>query len=68
MADDGPESLTLRLLRRIDEKVDRLAEDVREAKQRLGALEEGQASISRRLDRLDARLERVERRLDLVEH
>jgi archaellum component FlaC len=71
--DDGPDSIVLRFLRGLDAKVDRLADDMREVKQRLGALAEGLAlqahaiaSISRRVDRLDERLERVERRPDLV--
>jgi chromosome segregation ATPase len=67
------ESLTLTYLRRIDEKVDRLANDMREVKERLGILEEQYAtlerqyaSVSRRLDTLDQRVERIERRLDLI--
>ena len=32
MSDDGPESLLLRSLRRIDEQVDRLVIDMREVK------------------------------------
>lgn len=71
--DDGPDSIVLRFLRGLDAKIDRLADDMREVKQRLGALEEGLAlqahsvaSISRRVDRVDERLERIERRLDLV--
>lgn len=72
--DEGPDSLILRYLRGIDAKVEKLGDDMREVKQRLGALEEGLAlanhsiaSLSRRIDRIDERLERVERRLDLVE-
>lgn len=65
---DEPDSLVLRYLRRIDEKVDRLSDDMREVKQRLGSLEEISASLSRRADRLDERVERIERRLDLVVH
>ena len=55
------------ILRRIDEKVDRVIEDVRDLKVRITNLEEGQAGIHRRLDRVEARLDRIERRLDLVE-
>ena len=57
---DEPDSLVLRYLRRIDEKVDRLSDDMREVKQRLGTLEEGLAlqghsiaSVSKRLDLVD---------------
>ena len=62
-----PDSLVLRHLRRIDEKLDRVIDDGVEMRQRLGALEEGVASVSRRLDRLDERVARIEKRLDIVE-
>ena len=45
----------------------RHSDDLREIKERLGILEMQYASLSGRVDRIDARLERVERRLDLVE-
>ena len=61
-----PDNVALVYLRRIDEKVDRVIEDVRDIKFRVTNLEEGQAGILR-LDRVDARLDRIERRLDLVE-
>jgi hypothetical protein len=64
---ETPENLALILLRRLDEKTDRLLDDMREAKSRLGLLEETAAGLSRRVDRLEGRLERIERRLDLVE-
>lgn len=64
---EEPESITLRYLRRIDEKLDNLAEDVREPKQRTGAVEESVASLSRRVDRLDERVARIGKRLDLVD-
>jgi chromosome segregation ATPase len=35
-------------------------------KERLGLLEAGYASLSRRVDRMDERLERIERRLELT--
>lgn len=63
--DDGPDSLPLRYLRRIDEKLDNIAADVRELKQRMGFVEESLASVSRRTDRLDDRLDRIDRRLNL---
>lgn len=62
-----PDSLVLRYLRQIDEKLDRVIEDVRELKTRVGILEQQYASISTRMDRVENRLERIERRLDLVE-
>ena len=64
---DAPENLTLRYLRAIDAKLDRIGDDVRELKGRTGALEERYASVSRRLDSIELRLERIERRTDLIE-
>jgi len=61
-----PDKLVLVYLLRIDEKVDRVIDDLRDIKFRVTNLEEGQAGILR-LDRVDARLDRIERRLDLVE-
>ena len=62
-----PDNVVLVYLRRIDEKADRVIDDVRDIKLRVTNLEEGQAGIQRRLDRVEARLDRIERRLDLVE-
>jgi tetrahydromethanopterin S-methyltransferase subunit G len=64
---EEPDSLVLRYLRRIDEKVDRIAGDVADLKVRMTLVEEGLAGVNRRLDRLEARVERIERRLDLAE-
>ena len=47
--------------------MDRVAEDVREIKTRVGILEQAYASVSRRIDHIDARLERIERCTGLVE-
>ena len=44
-----------------------MIDDNVEMKQRLGGLEEGVASLSRCLDRIDERVARIEKRLDLVE-
>jgi hypothetical protein len=63
---DAPENLLLACLRRIDQKVDGLGDDMREVKSRLGILESQYAGLSNRLDRLDDRVARIERRLDLV--
>ncbi|MDQ6870252.1 MAG: hypothetical protein M3178_18665 [Pseudomonadota bacterium] len=54
-----PDKLVLVYLRRIDEKVDRVIDDVRDIKFRVTNFEEGQAGIQRRLG--------IERRLDLVD-
>ncbi len=63
---DEPDNMVLVMLRRIDEKVDRLIDDVQDLKVRVTAVDEGQAGIHRRLDRLEVPIERMERRLDLV--
>jgi len=63
---DDPNSITSRFTRTLDIKFERTAEDVREIKGRVGALEERYASISRRLDSIELRVERIERRLDLI--
>ena len=66
------------MLRRIQASLDRLREDNREIKPRLGNLEEGTSSgfanVARvlaehfvRMDRMNHRLERIEKRLDLVD-
>ena len=65
MAD--PESVVLAHLSRIDEKVDRLLDDVRDLKFRVTSVQENLAGAHRRMDRFGARLDRIERRLDLVD-
>ncbi len=62
---DEPESLTLRMLRSIDEKLDLVRDDVQDLKLRVTNVEEGLAGVNRRLDRLDARMSRIERRYGL---
>ena len=62
-----PDNIVLQYLRRFDEKLDRVVDEMQDVKVRLTALEEGLAGINRRLDRLEGRVERIERRLDLVE-
>ncbi|MEA2756661.1 MAG: hypothetical protein QOJ54_2950 [Aliidongia sp.] len=78
---DEPDSLILRLLRRIDDKVDRLIESVGDLKGRVASLVERTGRVqaelasihgdfagrSVRIDRIEGRLERIERRLDLSE-
>lgn len=70
---DGPDNLILVYLRRIDEKLDRLADSVADLSRRVTSLEtkvalphSDFAGRSERLDRIELRLERVERRLDIV--
>jgi hypothetical protein len=55
------------MLRRVDAKLGRVAEDVRDLKIRQTATGEALAGVNRRLDRLDVRVERIEKRLDLVD-
>jgi predicted nuclease with TOPRIM domain len=76
---DDPENLTLIYLRRIDAKVDGLAAELREVRDRLTAVEIGLAGIRRDIgglaetdarlqasvDRLRDEMTRVNRRLDL---
>ncbi len=71
---DEPDNLTLRTLRRMDEKLDRVLGDVADMKFRLTSLERQSAEVrldiagvSSCLDRMDVRLDRIERRLDLVD-
>ena len=62
-----PDNLTLKILRRLDEKTDRLLDDMHDVKIRMTAVEEALAGVHHRMDRIDEPLERVERRLDLAE-
>ncbi len=64
--DKEPDSHTLRWMRRIDSKLDLLADIARETRTRVGLLEQQYASISSRLDGIEDRIERIEKRLDLV--
>lgn len=75
---EQPENLTLNYLRRLDSKIDSLAQDIADLKHRMTAVEiqlgsmasteqSHYASLAMRLDRHDARLERIERRLELVD-
>ena len=63
---DEPDSLVIRCLRRIDERMDRVETRLSELMGRTGLSEQGYASVSRRLDQIDLRIERIERRPDLV--
>ena len=64
---DEPESHTLRWMRRIDAKLDLLADIARETRTRVGLLEQQYASLSSRMDGIENRLDRIEKRLDLVD-
>jgi archaellum component FlaC len=64
---DEPENVILVMLRRIDQRTERMADDLHDLKLRMTHVEEGLAGVNRRLDRLDQRVERIEPRLDLVE-
>lgn len=63
---DEPDNLVLKYLRRLDEKFDRVIDDVHDLKVRMTSVEEGLVGIQRRIDRMEVRLERIENRLDLV--
>lgn len=70
---DEPENPVLVYLRRIDEKIDRLSDDIGDLRQRVTSLDEQAARIrgdmvamSSRIDGIRQRLDRIERRFDLV--
>jgi hypothetical protein len=50
---DEPDNLFLRYLGRFDQKLDRVVDEMLDAKVRLTAVEEGFAGVNRRLDRLE---------------
>ncbi|MBX9844059.1 MAG: hypothetical protein K2Z80_19855 [Xanthobacteraceae bacterium] len=62
-----PDNVVLVLLRKIDERTARMADDLQDLKVRVTSVEEGLAGVNRRLDRLEGRIERVERRLELTD-
>jgi archaellum component FlaC len=64
---EEPDNLVLRYLRRIDERLERVADDFADLKRRLTIVAESVAGQNLRLDRIDRRLERVERRLELID-
>lgn len=73
MTDDNA-SLILEYMRKFERTLADLRADIHDIGDELQAmnrriphLEEGQALIKQRLDRLDARVTRIEKRLDLVE-
>jgi archaellum component FlaC len=62
---DQPDSIVLAMLRKIDQRTERMAEDLQDLKVRVTGVEEGLAGVNRRLDRLEHRMERIEKRLEL---
>lgn len=62
-----PENVVLVLLRKIDQRTERMADDLQDLKSRVTSVEEGLAGVNRRLDRLENRVERIERRLELTD-
>ncbi|AXS40389.1 hypothetical protein [Breoghania sp. L-A4] len=64
---DEPDNIVLHLLRRIDERTERMSDDLHDVKVRLTGVEEGLAGVNRRIDRLVHRVERIEPRLELSE-
>ena len=58
-------SHTLAILRRIDERTERMAEDLHDLKVRMSSVEANLAAMNRPMDRFESRLERIERRLEL---
>jgi len=64
---DQPDNLVLTLLRKIDARTERMADDLQDLKVHVTAVEEGLAGVHRRLDRLENRVERIERRLEITE-
>ena len=70
---DQPDNLILVYLRRIDDKIDRLAAGQADLSRRVTSLETKVALLhgdfaaqSERIDRIEIRLDRIERRLDIV--
>ena len=57
------DNIVLIYLRLLDEKVDRLLDEMRDVKVRLTGVEENPAGVHRRID---LRIDRIERRLDLT--
>ena len=57
------DNVILALLRRIDERTARMADDLSGLKTGVTSVGEGLAGVNRRLDCLDHRFDRIERRL-----
>jgi hypothetical protein len=64
---DQLDSLVLRYLRQIDQKVDGLADEVKELKVRAGRIETSLAQVQVHLAERSVRMDRIEDRLDRIE-
>ena len=62
-----PTDMTLVLLRKIDQRTERMADDLHDLKVRMTSVEGELAGVNRRLDRLEGRVERIERRRELTD-
>jgi archaellum component FlaC len=62
---DEPENIVLVMLRQIDERTERMVEDLQGSNVRVTAIGEGLVGVNRRLDRLEVRVERIEKRFEL---
>ena len=63
---DEPDNLILRYLRRLDAKLDRVIDDLRDLSRQVGVPTDRLSNIDVRLERTEIRLGRIERRLDLI--
>ena len=63
---DEPDNIVLALLRKLDQRTERTADDLHDLKVRATSVEGGLAGVNRRLDRLESRFERVEMRPDYI--
>jgi len=64
---EEPDNLVLQILRRLDERTARMANDIHDLKVRMSSIDENMAVVNRRVDRIEDRLDRIESRLGLVE-
>ncbi len=62
---DQPDSIVLAILRKVDQRTERMAEAIQDLKTRMTSVEEGLAGVNRRLDWLEVPVDRIEKRLEL---
>ncbi len=62
-----PDNVVLVLLRKLDERTERMAEDLHDLKSRVSSIEEGMTGVNLSLYRLEGRVERIERHLELTD-
>jgi predicted nuclease with TOPRIM domain len=62
-----PDDLMLTLLKAIRTDIATIRSDMAEVKERLGLLEAGYSSVSRRVDRIGGEMETLNRRFDVAE-